>query len=82
MNNFHTISFLVDGDLNVLDDILTMDDDFDDEKDEKKEQHSGKVFQTLLYKMYTANSIRNMLLGRKMTAEKNNFQKLSNLLWK
>ena len=36
-------SFLADGDLNVLDDILTMDDDFDDEKDEKKEQHSGKV---------------------------------------
>ena len=70
MNNFHTISFLADGDLNVLDDILTMDDDFDDEKDEKKEQHSGKVFQTLLCKMYTANSIRNMLLRRKITAEK------------
>ena len=44
LNNFDTISFLADGDLNVLDDILTMDDDFDDEKDEKKEQLSGKVF--------------------------------------
>ena len=47
LNNFHATSFLADGDLNVLDDILTMDDDFDDEKDEKKEQHSGKVIQTL-----------------------------------
>lgn len=33
---------VVDGDLNVLDDILAMEDDFDDERDEKKELHSGK----------------------------------------
>ena len=37
------MDLFLDGDLNVLDDILTMEDDFDDERDEKKEQHSGKT---------------------------------------
>ena len=41
--NVHNETSLLDGEVNVLDDILTMDDDFDDEKDDKKEQHSGML---------------------------------------
>ncbi len=37
-------SLWTDGDHNVLDDILAMDDDFDADPDDKKDHTDGKLF--------------------------------------